>query len=88
MKTLQEQGVSVITQTRTILSAKYGYIINAPYTDEFTELTSKDNATSILLYEADGAISYNVGLQKPNEKKQAEVMQLVNDVLDIVHILN
>jgi len=88
MKTLQEQGVSIITQTRTILSAKYGYIINAPNNDDFTELTSADKATSILLYETDGTISFNVGLQKPNENVKSEVIQLVNDVLDIVHILN
>lgn len=92
MKTLKEQNISIITQARTILSAKYGYVIQAGYCPNHTELEHGDKTHIILLVsDKEGAISFSVGVLKSlpkSSKLKKEVTKLVYDVLDIVNILN
>lgn len=91
MKTLKEQGVSILTQTRTILGAKYGYIIEAGSNDFQTELFSNDNKIHIGLFNYDGDVSFVIDVDKSCKdarKLKHETTILVTDVLDIVNILN
>ena len=91
MKTLKEQGVSILTQTRTILGAKYGYIIEAGSNDFQTELFSKDRVVHIGLFSDEGDVSFVIGVDKSckdEAKRKHDATILVTDVLDIVNILN
>lgn len=90
MKTLKEQGVSIITQTRTILSSKYGYIIDAGYTNDYTELEHKDGSHRIELKDDGNHQSFGIAIITTNANPtiKSDVTKLVTDVLDIVNILN
>lgn len=90
MKTLTQQGVSVITQTRAILSAKYGYSILSGYTDFETELKN-DEGTMIYLKEKNFEITFRVDVLETNKrfaKTKKETIKLITDLLHIVIILN
>ncbi|WP_443947580.1 hypothetical protein ACJVDH_10805 [Pedobacter sp. AW1-32] len=91
MQTLAQQGVSIITQTRAVLSKKYGYVAQSGYNNQFAELLSEDGQVKILLVEENGALSFEVGVHRDHpqrEKLQQEITILVTDILDIVSILN
>jgi len=88
MKTLLEQGVSIVKQVSTVIAAKYGYVINAGYSDELTELTSHDDSELIRLISNGDQISYQVSLSERNDDRAIEMQTMVTDVIDIVKILN
>jgi len=88
MKTLVEQGVSIVKQVSTVIAAKYGYIISAGYSDELTELTSHDDSELIKITSNGDQISYQVSLSNRNDDRAIEIQTMVTDVIDIVKILN
>ena len=90
MKTLKEQGVQIIAQTRTILSAKYRYIIDAGYKNTYTELEHKDGSHRIELKDDGNSQSFGIAILQPNANPslKSDVTILVTDILDNVNILN
>lgn len=88
MKTLEEQGVSIVKQVSTVIAAKYGYIINADYSDELTELTSADDTELIRITSDGNQLGYQISLSERNDKRANELQFMVKDVIDIVKILN
>ena len=87
IKTLKQQGLSLITQARMILSGKYNYVIQTDYTNCQTHLLSKDESVSIILFEKkDGSVSHLIECN--SREREQKVIKLVNDIYDIVHLLN
>lgn len=88
MKTLEQQGVSIIKQVSTVLSAKYGFIIDADYSDSLTDLLSEDKTELIRLTCIDEQISHRVSLYYRDDERAAELTKTITDVIDVVMILN
>ena len=88
MKTLEQQGISITKQVSTVLSAKYGFVIDADYSDSLTKLFSEDGNEMVRIICTGDQISYRVNLYYRNDERAAELNKAITDVIDVVMILN
>ncbi|MDY0906597.1 hypothetical protein [Pedobacter sp. CFBP9032] len=87
IKTLKQQGVSLIEQTSTILSGKYNYIIQPDNNVCQAKLLSNDETISVILFEKkDGTVSHFIECN--SREREEKVIKLVMDIYDIVNLLN